>query len=517
MRRFPNVCTIILFWLLFGATVKAQENVVPVLPLLNRTEQNNPPDAVRTIRPEEINLDSIGDIRSQLNKLNDTYSTPENPDEDLLRFLKEDKLEMSEEVKYWINFARDSSTFFRSDMTFRDTVIVSPLYLTPVFYGGKVDPDILFYDSGLNQPQDPFKRMLPKPETLTGYAKQKDFEKRTLRYLETNHPAIFRYSRRNMPNQTIVPEVIRKDIAKEAPVIVQQDRKSVEDVDAPIRFIPERLYWRSAFESSVHFSQNYFSPNWHQGGVSNLNLLTRNYLKYDYQKDKVQLTNEMEIKVSTYTAPKDTLRAYKIAEDLFRIRSNLGIKAFNRWYYSFNAEFRTQLFSNFQENSDKRMAALLSPFSVNLGLGMKYDLSKAFKQKYKNLTLSLNLDPLSYTYMYSMRKDPSQIDLGRHGFQRDEETGEFKNRLSRFGSSFRANLTFNFNKNVSWTSRVYYFTSYDRVTGEFENRLNMAISRFFSTSIYLYLRYDDGVTKKEDFDSYFQINELLSFGFNYKW
>ena len=31
------------------------------------------------------------------------------------------------------------------------------------------------------------------------------------------------------------------------------------------------------------------------------------------------------------------------------------------------------------------------------------------------------------------------------------------------------------------------------------------------------MRYDDGVAKSEDFNSYLQINELLSFGFNYKW
>ena len=78
-------------------------------------------------------------------------------------------------------------------------------------------------------------------------------------------------------------------------------------------------------------------------------------------------------------------------------------------------------------------------------------------------------------------------------------------------------MTFNINRNVSWTSRFYYFTDYHRITGELENTFNLQISRFFSTRINLHLRYDDGVAKNEDFDSYLQINELLSFGFNYKW
>ena len=92
------------------------------------------------------------------------------------------------------------------------------------------------------------------------------------------------------------------------------------------------------------------------------------------------------------------------------------------------------------------------------------------------------------------------------------------NHLSQIGSTVRADLTFNFNRHVSWQSRLYFFTTYGKHTiGEFENTLVMAISRFFSTRIYVHVRYDDGVTKTADNDTYFQLNELLSFGFNYKW
>ncbi|OAV74062.1 hypothetical protein Barb7_02493 [Bacteroidales bacterium Barb7] len=352
---------------------------------------------------------------------------------------------------------------------------------------------------------------------LPEYARKRAFEERMHQYFAANRPHYFRYTRQDMPKELIAPEPIRQEKVKELPVVADKEAYRVEDMDAPVRFIPERRYWHSAFESAVHFSQNYFSPNWHKGGTSNLNLLTRNYLKYDYQKDKVQLTNEMELKISTYTAPKDTLRNHKIGEDVFRIHSNLGYRAFNKWYYTFDAEFRTQLFSNFQENSMMRMAALLSPISFNFGLGMKYELNKSFTKKHKRLSLALNMAPVSYTYMYSLMDDPAKLDLGRHGFKRDPETNEFQHRLSQFGSTVRADLTFNFDRNISWQSRVYYFTSFDRVVGEFENTLTMGISRFFSTRIYLHLRFDDGVAKKEYFDSYLQTNELLSFGFNYKW
>jgi hypothetical protein len=237
-------------------------------------------------------------------------------------------------------------------------------------------------------------------------------------------------------------------------------------------------------------------------------VFTRNYLRYDYNKDKVQLTNEMELKASFYNAPKDTIHDYKIGDDVFRLHSNLGYKAFNKWFYTFDAEFKTQLFTNYKENSTQQLAALLSPFSVNIGVGMKYELDKAFKDKYKKLKLTVNMAPASFTYLYSIKDN---IDLARHGFR------DNKHSLSKFGSTVRTDLAYNISRNVNWQSRFYYFTSYDQVVGEFENTLTLAISRFFSTRIYLHLRFDDGVKKKEDIDTYFQMNELLSFGFNYKW
>jgi hypothetical protein len=357
----------------------------------------------------------------------------------------------------------------------------------------------------------------PTPfQALPQYTARKVIEDSLYRFFTLHRPEYFRYTANDIPTTYIIPDLIIQDSPKELPFVFTGDLRA-DEMNVPVRFIPNRRYWRSAFESAVHFSQTYFSPNWHQGGTSNLNILTRNHLKYDYRRDKIQFTNELEIKVSVYTAPKDTLRNYKIGEDISRIRSNFGYQAFNNWFYTLDAELRTQLFSAFAENTSQRMASTLSPIAFNLGLGMRYDLKKNFAQRHRKLSLSLNLAPLSYTHMYSFRNDPDKIDLGRHGFRQDPETGKFENVLRQFGSTLRADLFWQFNRNVTWQSRFYYFTSYDRIVNESENTLILAISRFFSTRIYLHLRFDDGVSKKEGFNSYFQLNELLSFGFNYKW
>ena len=144
---------------------------------------------------------------------------------------------------------------------------------------------------------------------------------------------------------------------------------------------------------------------------------------------------------------------------------------------------------------------------------MKYDLKKKFKDKHKNLTFNVNVAPLSYTFRQTI---DDEINLGKH-FKKKAGQDEYPTLENLFGSTINATLNFQINRNVSWYSRFYYNTNYKRIEGEWENRFSFAWSRFFSTNITLNMRYDDGVAKSEDFNSLLQINELLSFGFNYKW
>ena len=84
------------------------------------------------------------------------------------------------------------------------------------------------------------------------------------KYVQNNYPTYFRYSERDLPNEVIKPKFIKKNIYEDLPIKVEADA-NFEDVDAPARFIPERRYWISAFESVVLFSQNYVSENLYKG------------------------------------------------------------------------------------------------------------------------------------------------------------------------------------------------------------------------------------------------------------
>ena len=496
----------------------AQSNQLIQPQIIQQTIQaTTPPDSTEEdLEFDESDLKSIVTLRQQFDRQNSGYAKQKALNENLLRFLKKDELELSDETLYWARWVRDAATRFDDRMTFQDTVIVNPLFMPIVFKGNYLpeEQDLVFYNTNPFPARSPYDNLYATDSLFKDELRLQAIEASAHRYVETNYPTYFRYSLQDLPTELINQHVINKDIHEDTPIKVENEA-NFEEVDAPQKFIPERRYWTSHFESSVQFAQNYISSNWHKGGTSTLNLSNRQYFVYNYAKDKVQLTNELEWKTNAYTAPKDTLRNYKIGDDVLRLHSNLGYKAYNKWFYTFDFTFQTQLFSNFAENTNNKISALLAPFSINMGIGMKYDLAKSFKSnKHKKLSLALNVAPISYTYMYSIRDD---INFGKHGFEKDEATGEFKRSYSKFGSTINATFNFQFNRNVSWYSRFYYFTSYERILGEFENRLNLAISRFFSTTISLNLRYDDAAQKSDDLKSYLQINELLIFGFNYKW
>ena len=284
-----------------------------------------------------------------------------------------------------------------------------------------------------------------------------------------------------------------------------------DKVAKPERFHPKRRYWTYSGNHKIQLSQNYISQNWYKGGVKNFNLLNRHDLSFNYKNDKYQVNNIAEWRLYLYTNPNETLRYGSIGEDLVRTYSNFGIQAFNNWSYSSTIEIKTQLLKKFKENSDDAISSAFAPLYINIGfLGMSYQIEKVFpKVRGKKIKLTTDISPLSIKYIAVLN---NEIDPKRFGI----ETGA--RHLTNFGSTVNAKLLFHFNKYVNFTSRFYYFTNCKTITAESENTLNMPINRFFSTSIYLFFRFDDNSKLTKDPTlGYFQINELISFGFNYVW
>lgn len=493
----------------------------------------------------EKELEKISTIKTVYEKQQRSFYAPKIPSDTLKQITAKTPdglLTMSDEALYWVNKTFDPGDYFYPWVTFKDTVIVNPLYLPLVLRGDIVDSKTIrpekptFYVQSESDTLQTLKNLL-KPEQkvkrdpsplFATYEKDKKMQDMAYSHVRFTHPELFSYTEAMMPSSAamIKPELI-ENVIKEEKVIPVKVELAATDYDAPVKFIPERRYWQSTFESSLQFAQSHVSKNWHKGGASNMNILGQVIMTYNYNKNKVRLNNRLELRSQFYNAPNDTLRSYKIGNDLLQFKSNLGLQAFKGWHYTLDVTFSTQMFTNFYENSKNKVSAFLAPFSTNVGLGMSYGFNKAFPQydKHRSFSFNINMAPLSYEFRYTVS---SKIDLGRHGFERkkDEDgkdTNEFKHSYNKFGSTVNLNGTFVINRDLRWDYRMHFFTPYDRVIYEFENTVNYSLSRFLSARINMHLRFDDGVNRPIDPDtgkpkySYFQFTELLTIGFNYRW
>lgn len=338
-----------------------------------------------------------------------------------------------------------------------------------------------------------------------------DLHRKAYRHFFQNNMRYVHYSKSDFSNGATEMTKIKPSGFLNALFEVEPEiNNSIHDIT---RYRPERRYWFQNGSSLLQFSQNYLSDNWFNGGVGNLNLVSVQSLTLNYKKDKFQFNNFIEWKLSFYTTPNDTLRNFRIGDDLIRTYSDIGLKAFgDKFSYSSNLEIKTKLFKTYKENTTDYTSAFLSPLQINLGiLGMKYQLTKKWENdKYRKLNLVVDVSPLSAQYTWVSDKEVKKIN--RYGIPAD------KNYLLDLGSTINAKFVYNLNRQTAFSSRLKYFTNYEKNIVESENEILFSINRYFSTRIYIYARYDDtkGITHDPRF-GLFQLNEVLSFGFNYKW
>ena len=122
----------------------------------------------------------------------------------------------------------------------------------------------------------------------------------------------------------------------------------------------------------------------------------------NYHKEKVKFNNRLEWRLSVFNAPDDTIRSYRIGDDMLRYYGDFGHDAFLKaWSYSTNLEVKTQMFKNYPSNSNELRSSFLSPLYVNAGIGMKYNLDKPSKTvRNRRVRLAVSISPLSVNYRY---------------------------------------------------------------------------------------------------------------------
>ena len=393
-------------------------------------------------------------------------------------------------------------------LTFKDTIFYNPLFLPMIFTGRILPLNLSFYPpEKLNLYEG---LLIPQEKTFASNLLHAEFINKTRKNYYRKYPdrvklSVFHLD--SLPSSSKDKDVVesfnpfKELISTETSYSL--DAPQVEGIKV------KRKYWIYNGEHSFQLSQSYFSPNWHKGGTNNFNIVNTHVLRMNYRKNKVRFNNTLEWRLSVFTAPDDTIRKFRIGDDLIRYFGDFGVDAFHKsWSYSTNLDVRSQLFNNYPTNSKELRSAFIAPLYVNGGVGLKYNLDKRFeKVRHRRVRFDLHLAPISFNYRYIGNE---KVKVTRYGIE------EGKKSNFDLGSTITGVFIYDFNRYITWNSRLKYFTSYHKVESEFENTLNMALTNAFSTRLFVLLRYDDSVPPDPKF-KYLQITQLLSFGLNYKW
>ena len=311
-------------------------------------------------------------------------------------------------------------------------------------------------------------------EAVQAYDRPRDF----IFTMMMEDPANVEYAYWNLPVPPTHPEEdvsFRGLFSKYLPAVNVEDAVIAE---TEIR----KVNWLHNFNIALQLSQAYISKNWYQGGNDYLAILG-NFL-WDVQLNpvynpKLMFQSTLSYKLALNSLSDDLYHKYSVSQDLFQYNLKTGYKASHNWYYTFLAQFKTQMLNNYPANSMTRTASFLSPGELNLGIGMTY----TKETEKKNLKIGISISPLSYNLKTCI--DP-MVDHAQFGIEEDRI---LKNEV---GSNTEVNLFWRIWENITYTTRLFLFTDYRTFLGDWENTLNFQFNRFFSTQLYMHLRYDSG-------------------------
>ena len=304
---------------------------------------------------------------------------------------------------------------------------------------------------------------------------------------------------------------LRQDVM-DRPIVQATSFAQIEDApipdepqqEGPVEVAIEKpRFWKHKGDGYLQFMQNYVSDNWYKGGENNYSAVGSLTLEANYDnKSKWKWDNKLEMKLGFQTSPSDTVHKFKSNEDLIRYTGKVGLQAANKWYYTVQMLAYTQFTRGLKANKENTFSDFMSPFNLNVGIGMDYKISWLKNR----LTGSVNMSPLAVNYRYVDRTNLAKsfgVDVPHHTHS-----------LTDFGSQLTASIEWKMNDVVTWKSRLYAFTSYKRAELEWENTFALRVSKYISANLFLFPRFDDSNNRDEKL-GYWQFKEYSSLGFSY--
>lgn len=328
---------------------------------------------------------------------------------------------------------------------------------------------------------------------------QKRFQRRSVYNLAYERPELidfiglgqFDKSLNNVQTQEMDIHVKGVDVPQLLPELftIEQQKKKKESEA-----------WTKRGNISIQFSQYYVTDNWYKGGTPNATFLTIFEYEIIYNKNRWLWENEFDVKLGFYNTHEDTIRAFRVNNDVTKASSRIGYqsKFTKKLYYSVGMDFNTSMLKSYKKtNSNDVVTSFLSPTRFFFSTGLDYRHSKS---------TTVRISPVAYKFIFLMpNTEVNPLSVGLDSSQ--YHTGYP-------GYMIQAKLNWKFSREVQITSDFDLFSSYDcrNIEFDWETIGKFTINRFLSTRLSLIMRFDN--TPKDE-DAKIQIQEQLSFGFSY--
>ena len=329
-------------------------------------------------------------------------------------------------------------------------------------------------------------------------------------YVRATAPELYAYHKSQLPSMSEL-KVNQMHLGQKEAMLLNLDSVNLRNRETLRVDLPEMSRWSKGAKFQVHASQNYITSNWYKGGESNMaaTFYAMGYFNYD-NRSGLQWDNKAEWKLGLYGMASDSLRWLRVNEDLVRLNSKLGYKAFKNFYYTAEWDFQTSLFNTYKSNTYVRTSGPFSPMRMSLSAGMDY--------KYKKV--SVFVSPLSYKLIYvaDMRVKDGLLESDNIAHQVGITDGTRQS--NQLGALIRTDFDHDFNESIGMEVHFSFFGNYvGKIKGvEVGCELigNFKINRFLSAKVTLYPRYDSTTIPTDGGKPKMQFYELISLGFNYK-
>ncbi|WP_027585473.1 DUF3078 domain-containing protein [Prolixibacter bellariivorans] len=271
---------------------------------------------------------------------------------------------------------------------------------------------------------------------------------------------------------------------------------------------PKLSPWEMGGDGTIGFTQTTLR-NWAKGGESSLAALGVAKYHVNYSKKKLKWENNLELR---YGMNRTDTKGLQKNDDKIEYQSRLGYSAFNRWYYSGDFDFKTQMARGYSDPDHLRpISAFMAPGYVTFSIGLDYK---------PNADFSLFLSPLTSKTTYV--NDTALIDPTNYGLKAGQKKLWEPGFIVK--TTFKKDVIENIHYETAGQIFVNYRYPFTKFNFDWEQTLVMKVTRSINTRIMTHLIYDDN-TKFPVYDDAgnqigkkpkWQFQELFTVGFTYQ-